>query len=193
MMGRDKTGDELLKIVKEDISYAQTTYGVKIISVVTDDGPDGKKMRRLIKADCDLGLATFECWAHQASLITGNYLSIQEEWMKASFGAHDIIKWFNNHSKALALLQKHQTDVSGHPLALLLPVPMRWTSQFTSMHRLLTQKDIINGCVSTYRPTLILAGGNRREQIEKASEIIELCRDDSFWLNLERYEYSTSH
>lgn len=187
MMGRDKTGDELLKIVKEDITYAQTTYGVKVISVVTDDSPDGKKMWQLIKAKKEMGVATLECWAHQASLITGNYLSIQEEWMKASFQAHDIIKWFNNHSKALALLQKHQTDVSGRPLALLLPVPTQWTSQFTSMHRLLTQKDIINGCVSTYRSKLLLAGGNRRDQVEKATDIIDLCRDDNFWLNLERY------
>ncbi|KAJ6460339.1 ribonuclease H-like domain-containing protein [Mycena sanguinolenta] len=36
-----KTGDELYKIVIDDLAYAEETYGVDIIAVCTDDGPDG--------------------------------------------------------------------------------------------------------------------------------------------------------
>ncbi|KAJ7831948.1 hypothetical protein B0H14DRAFT_3463753 [Mycena olivaceomarginata] len=91
MTWRPKTGDELLRIVGSDIAYAEETYGVEVIAVCTDDGPEGKKMRRLVKEQSSW-IAAFECWAHQAHLITGNYLAITAVWMQAAKQAIEIIK-----------------------------------------------------------------------------------------------------
>lgn len=49
MTGEPKTGDRLYLLLLDDIAYAKDTYGVHIHSVVTDDGPDGKKARRLLR------------------------------------------------------------------------------------------------------------------------------------------------
>ena len=105
MTGYPKTGDELFSLVKDDFIHIWNTYGVEIISAVTDDSPDGKKMWRLVKEDPELPMAILECWAHQSNLMTGNYLGVKADFMEAAGKATDIIKWFNNHQKALDLLQ----------------------------------------------------------------------------------------
>ncbi|KAJ7167705.1 hypothetical protein C8R46DRAFT_812141, partial [Mycena filopes] len=64
MTGRPKTGDELFAIMKSDFEYAWNTYKVDVIAVCTDDGPDGKKARRLVR-EWKASIAVFECWAHQ--------------------------------------------------------------------------------------------------------------------------------
>ena len=48
MSGLPKTGDQLLIIVESDIQYIKDKFGVVVITWCTDDGPDGKKMRRLL-------------------------------------------------------------------------------------------------------------------------------------------------
>ncbi|KAI9437199.1 hypothetical protein H4582DRAFT_1793114, partial [Lactarius indigo] len=62
-----KTGDNLLKLVLDDILYVKNKYGVVIIAWVTDDGGDGRRMRRLLltfRPD----LIVILCWAHQINL-----------------------------------------------------------------------------------------------------------------------------
>ena len=187
MAGRPKTGDELFSLVKDDFAYIQKTYGVDIVSAVTDDGPDGKKMRRLIKEDPELAMAVFECWAHQSNLMTGNYLGVRADFMEAASKANEIIKWFNNHQKALDLLRRQQLLVFGKILALLVACATRWTSQYVSLSRLAKQEAVILGCVAQFRDELLLAGGDREEAKTKAHEIISLCLDHSFWIDLKRY------
>lgn len=95
MTGRPKTGKELLKIVEEDIAYIWETYGVLVVAWITDDSPNGKKMRRL------LDLVTAPCLAHQFNLVVGNCLKLLPLVKGVIIMALDIIKWFNNHSVAL--------------------------------------------------------------------------------------------
>ncbi|KAK6974145.1 hypothetical protein R3P38DRAFT_2472543, partial [Favolaschia claudopus] len=135
MTGRPKTGDELFVIVKSDLVYAKETYGVETIAVVTDDGPDGKKMRRLVGEEMP-ELATFECWAHQISLVTGNFLGIKLPWMESVKLALEVIKWFNHHGVALDLLRGQQQLMSAKTLALILPIVTRWfVASKNSKHR----------------------------------------------------------
>jgi hypothetical protein len=129
MTGHPKTGDELFGIMKSDFKYAEETYGVEIIAVCTDDGPDGKKARRLIKA-WKCSIAVFECWAHQSSLMTGNYLAVKAPWMKDAKDALEVVKWFNNHGKALDLLRAQQSMIFAAVLRPLLPVVTRWTIHY---------------------------------------------------------------
>ena len=173
--------------MKDDFAYAKETFGVEIVLTVSDDGPDGKKMRRLVDEDPELTTAALECWAHQSHLMTGNYLSVKAGFMLAAEQAGEVIKWFNNHSKALDTLRGHQTLIRGKPLALVLPAATRWTTQYTSLHRLKTQEAAVVGCVAQYRDELLLAGGPRADAKAKALEVINICRDPEFWTNLQRY------
>ncbi|KAL0947449.1 hypothetical protein HGRIS_013556 [Hohenbuehelia grisea] len=137
MTGRPKSGDELFGIVKEDITYTEGTYGVEVIAITTDDGPDGKKMRRLHKKEF-AHVAVFVCWAHQSGLLTGNYLAISAPFMSAASRALEVVKWFNNHSKALDILRAQQLFAHRHYVALILPGTTRWTGQYCALHRLST-------------------------------------------------------
>lgn len=186
MTGRPKTGDELFSLVKADFAFVKETYGVEIIAAVTDDGPDGKKMRRLVKEDPDLRMAVFECWAHQAGLLTGNYLGVKQDFMEAASHGNDIIKWFNNHGKALDLLRNQQILILLKEYALLYPASTRWTSQFTCLSRLSSQEAIILGCVAQHRDELLLAAGPKADAKAKATEIIDRCLEPGFWRDLKR-------
>ncbi|KAI0026474.1 hypothetical protein K488DRAFT_6909, partial [Vararia minispora EC-137] len=67
MSGQPKTGDNLFRIVLEEIKSFETKYGVEVVAWVTDDGPDGKKMRRLLAKHMKK-LIVLLCWAHQIQL-----------------------------------------------------------------------------------------------------------------------------
>ncbi|KAJ7747620.1 ribonuclease H-like domain-containing protein [Mycena maculata] len=174
MMGRPKTGDELFKIMKSDFEYTSNTYAVEVICVTTDDGPDGKKSRRLVREQLPW-IATFECWAHQSSLITGNYLSVKAPWMKAAKQAVEVIKWFNNHGTALDLLRSVELTTLGRWLALILPVVTRWVSQYCTLRRLKKLE----------RARLLVCAGRKEEQMETAARIVEICEDNDFWKNVD--------
>ncbi|KAJ7252919.1 ribonuclease H-like domain-containing protein [Mycena rebaudengoi] len=205
MTGHPKTGDELFEIMKSDFKYAEETYGVEIIAVCTDDfeimksdfkyaeetygveiiavctddGPDGKKARRLIKA-WRCSIAVFECWAHQSSFMTGNYLAIKAPWMKDAKEALEVVKWFNNHGKALDLLRAQQSMIlcrrpspsspCGDTLddPLLLPPSCQET------------RARIQGMCCDAR------GGTSEEQITAAESVIATCNRPSFWVNIGR-------
>ncbi|KAF6762932.1 hypothetical protein DFP72DRAFT_1060133 [Ephemerocybe angulata] len=186
MTGRPKTGDELFLLVKADFAFMKETYGVEIIAAVMDDGPDGKKMRHLVKEDPDLRMAVFECWAHQAGLLTGNYLGVKQDFMEAASHGNDIIKWFNNHGKALDLLRNQQILILLKEYALLYPASTRWTSQFTCLSRLSSQEAIILGCVAQHRDELLLTAGPKADAKAKATEIIDRCLEPGFWQDLKR-------
>ncbi|KAJ6447708.1 hypothetical protein C8R45DRAFT_850720, partial [Mycena sanguinolenta] len=186
MTGRPKTGNELFEIIKSDIDYASNTYGVTIIAVCTDDGPDGKKARRLVKGwrAC---IAVFECWAHQSSLVTGNYLAIKAEWMSDAKGATKVAQWFNNHSKALDLLSAQQMMIFAKAaLRLILPVVTRWTVYYCCLRRIKRIERPIRACVGANEETLRVCAGRKPEQIAAAEEILEMCKRDSFWKNISR-------
>ncbi|KAJ7746992.1 ribonuclease H-like domain-containing protein [Mycena metata] len=185
MTGRPKTGDELYGLVQEDIKYAQETYDVEVIAVCTDDGPDGKKMRRLTK-ERSPWIAVFECWGHQAHLITGDYLKIKAPWMAAAKLANEIIKFFNHHQFPLDLLRAQEMLTLGHFLALLLPVLTQWLSQYCSMRRLKKLERQIKVVIIQHEDRLRVCLGRKPEQIAAAEKIIETCKDEDFWKNLER-------
>lgn len=75
MTGRPKTGDTLWALVLEDREYARMTFDVEIIEYCSDDGPDGKKARRLNREQTP-EIVDSVCWGHQSSLVTGNLLAV---------------------------------------------------------------------------------------------------------------------
>ncbi|KAJ2992405.1 hypothetical protein NUW54_g7945 [Trametes sanguinea] len=106
MTGRPKTGQEHAEVIKADMKHMQDVYNVQPIAWVTDDGPDGKGARTLLRAQLPW-LMTFVCWGHQSQLLAGDYLTFPE-YSDAMSAALDIVRWFNNHSGALELLHQAQ-------------------------------------------------------------------------------------
>ncbi|KAM5539208.1 hypothetical protein V8D89_007081 [Ganoderma adspersum] len=73
MMGHPKTGQEHLEVIKSDMAHMEMTYGVTTVGWVTDDGPDGKSARTLLRKLMPW-LILLVCWAHQCNLLVGDYL-----------------------------------------------------------------------------------------------------------------------
>ncbi|KAF8989859.1 ribonuclease H-like domain-containing protein, partial [Cyathus striatus] len=183
MTGKSKTGDKLFNLVKDNIVYMESTYGVNMIMITTDDGPDGKKMRHLHAATYP-HIAMFVCWAHQSGLLTGNYLAIKSPFMTSAARAIEVIKWFNNHQRALDLLHSQQLCTTGHILALILPVVMRWTGYYCALKQLHSQSSSIMGCVAANKQQLLVAAGAMSDLKAKALEVIMICCDEQFWNDL---------
>ncbi|KAG5633147.1 hypothetical protein H0H81_010507, partial [Sphagnurus paluster] len=120
MTGEPKTGDRLLQLVLDDIEYMEEHFGVHVIAWCTDDGPDGKKMRRLLRRHFPW-IMVLVCWAHQINLIVGDFLTFKCDLLLIIAQCLEVIKWFNNHGAALALLEEEMKITYQGVWALVLP------------------------------------------------------------------------
>ena len=187
-----KTGDNLLKLVLEDIQMMEEKYGVEVVAWCTDDGPDGKKMRRLLQAQFPWIIALL-CWAHQINLVVGDFLGVQRAVVNDINSAVEVIKWFNNHGAALELLRQEQAlSFAGMSWALILPAFTRWTAHCQAVTRLLKVKNPMRICWTRFEERLITCAGNKADLKEKARQIRDTVKDDHFWDRLERYVKSYS-
>ena len=184
MTNRPKTGDEHFEVIKSDVVYMEETYGVKTIAWVTDDGPDGKKARRLLQTLWSWMIILL-CWAHQCNLLVGDYLTLAH-YRKAVTNGLEVVKWFNNHSTALDLLRTEQLTTypdRPRPLVLILPVLTRWTAHFHAVKRLLDVRRALVCCVLKHKERL--AEIAQKSQTDGAKEmgarVIRLVQDDGFW------------
>ncbi|KAG1853779.1 hypothetical protein C8R48DRAFT_610668, partial [Suillus tomentosus] len=75
--------------------------------------------------------------------------------------ALEVVKWFNNHSRALGILNEVQRNVfSGKTRSLILPVLTRWTSHYLSVRRLLELEMPFKEMLTTHINELKTCGGN---------------------------------
>lgn len=161
-------------------------YGVQVIAWCTDDGPDGKKMRRLLQAQFPWLIALL-CWAHQINLTVGDVLGIRGSVTYDINHALEVVKWFNNHSVALELLRQEQVlTFSGSSWALILPVITRWTAHYLAISRLVKLKQPLQLCWTRNEDRLIICAGAREELKEKARQIKGIVEDQGFWYRLGR-------
>jgi hypothetical protein len=127
-----KTGDALLQLVVDDIGWSEETYGHQVIAACSDDGGDARKMQRLLRALMPW-LIVILCWAHQINLIVGDYLALKLPFQDCVMKALVVIKWMNNHSRALGLFRQEQVYMYHKFLALILPVITCWTAHYLSL------------------------------------------------------------
>lgn len=99
-------------------------------------------------------------------------------------GALDVIKWFNNHSRALGLLNKVQSEREGKVLALTLPVLTRWTSHYLAIRRLLELEKAFKSLLLDHTDALVAAAGKRPDQTTKAQSVIDTIDSGNFWKDL---------
>lgn len=98
--------------------------------------------------------------------------------------AVEVIKWFNNHSRALGMLKTAQHEKLGKIFALIKPVITRWTSHYLAICRLLELEIPFKQLLLDHHDDLILSAGRKREQKEKAKEILDILEGFGFWANL---------
>jgi hypothetical protein len=100
--------------------------------------------------------------------------------------AVEVIKWFNNHSRALGILRKEQLRRTSHPLALIMAVITRWTTHYLSMQRLLELSKALRAVVDWEYKTLMEAAGTKDDAPARAEKVFAIIKDTHFWENLAR-------
>jgi hypothetical protein len=184
VQGQPKTGDKLLELILADIKYMQEVFLVKVIAWCTDDGPDGKKARRLLRL-LFAWMIVLVCWAHQINLVVGDFLRLKLPFLESIPLALDVVKWFNNHGAALALLQTEQRfTYHGKIFALILPVITRWTAHYLSVTRLLKVKGAVTSCCNRNEDALLISAGTETKAKEKACMILDIVGNANFWVDL---------
>lgn len=180
-----KTGEALLSLVVEDIKWSELTYGLTVIAVCSDDGGDARKMRRLLLAQMPW-LIVILCWAHQINLIVGDYLALKLPFQDCVPKALNIIKWMNNHGRALGLFRQEHFCTDQEKLALILPVIARWTAHYHSLRRLLTLEKTLKATWTKHSDTMIASAGSKSDDKAKARAVQKVVEDPEFWYHLKK-------
>lgn len=107
--------------------------------------------------------------------------------MEAASKAQTVVKWFNNHSRALGILHVEQTHTLGKTLALVFAVVTRWTSVYQSLCRLLECIRPLRAIAVSQKDVLLLAGGKTPKAKQAASEVLGILNDEQFWTDITRY------
>lgn len=178
----------MYELIRSDIRHMEETHRVKVIGWITDDGPDGKKARRLLLENMWY-LIVLWCWAHQINLVVGDMFR-GVAWVRETLhDAVEIITWFNNHGVALDLFWKEQM-LSGErstPLALIRPVLTRWTSHYLAASRLSILEEDMRSCVYRNAARIEQSVGTEAEALSRVRGVLDKVRDGQFWTNLRRY------
>lgn len=183
MTGEPKTGNRLLEVVKDDIAWMKDTHGINLVAWCTDDGPDGKKMRRLL-ASFFTWIVVLVCWAHQLNLVVGDLLKLKSDFVIVVRQALDIVVWFNNHSHPLSLLRREQQFTYEKSWALFLPSDTRWLGQYLATARVLKIEKALRTCVTRHEDELVKCAGPKVKQKDRARRILAPINDPMFWTNL---------
>ncbi|KAH9889016.1 ribonuclease H-like domain-containing protein [Cubamyces lactineus] len=178
-----KTAENLLKIVDAEIEFCEKVLKVILAAWCTDGGGDCAKMRRLLKMKRP-DLATPHCWSHQIRLTVGDYLKLKTPAVSVLDTALEIIKWFNNHSGALALLRQEQMKRYGQVLSFPYGWVRRFTAHYISSDRLLELEHAFRSLVLDAKAKLVACAGKERAQIDKAKSLIEQLEQPAFWCHL---------
>lgn len=105
--------------------------------------------------------------------------------------AEEIIKWFNDHTRALAMLQIEQAHrYHGRVWSLLYPVATRWSSRYIACARLVDIQGALQCLVIDKIETLVQLtsrGRNHQDTLEKQEKTRSLLRNvlnPEFWHKL---------
>ncbi|KAL6309074.1 hypothetical protein BKA93DRAFT_724479, partial [Sparassis latifolia] len=120
------------------------------------------------------------------NLVVGDIFKVKDLFVQWIDDAVEVVKWFNNHSRALGMLKDVQRMKLGKVLCLILPVLTRWTSHYLSVHRLLELEIAFKQLLLDSIPELVLCAGAKADAQRKAREIIAILERFDFWANLRK-------
>ncbi|KAF8601982.1 hypothetical protein BDV93DRAFT_444985, partial [Ceratobasidium sp. AG-I] len=120
------------------------------------------------------------------NLIVGDYLKLKLPHTAAADRAQEIVKWFNNHSRALAILREEQIHTLGKVLALLFAVLTRWTTVYQSLRCLLECIRPLRAIAVSQQTALIEAGGNQGNAKQVTLGVLHTLNNEEFWTSITR-------
>ncbi|KAF8873343.1 ribonuclease H-like domain-containing protein [Infundibulicybe gibba] len=177
-----KTGEHLFALVDSEVENL-ITLGLKPIGIAGDAASDERKARLLALKKYPY-LLIADCWAHQIPLMLGDYCKMNPKVAGIIDQAAKIIKWFNNHSYALGLLNKEQQDIYKKCWSLVVPVVTRWTAHFCAASRLLDIWKALKVVAAKHGDEIIGSVGKKRKAIQKAEAVLACVRDENWWKEL---------
>ena len=118
------------------------------------------------------------------NLIVGDVFKAKGRFKKIIDKALAVVKWFNNHGRALGLLRRVMMEKMNKVLALILPIITRWTSHYLSVDRLLELEDCLIQVVLSFKDELITCAGKTSKVKAVAQRIIKIIRSGEFWDDL---------
>lgn len=163
------------------MKWSEMTFLLIIIALCSDNGGDARKMRRLLLVLMPW-LIIIVCWAHQINLIVGDYLSLRLDFLTCVPKALLVIKWMNNHSRALGIFRREQLQTFNKILSLILPVITRWTAHYLSLRRLLDVEMPMKTSWMKYSQQMIECAGPKADVQQKARDIQAIVDDQQFWM-----------
>ncbi|KAF8874902.1 ribonuclease H-like domain-containing protein [Infundibulicybe gibba] len=177
-----KTGEHLFALVDSEVENL-ITLGLKPIGIAGDAASDERKARLLALKKYPY-LLIADCWAHQIPLMLGDYCKMNPKVAGIIDQAAKIIKWFNNHSYALGLLNKEQQDIYKKCWSLVVPVVTRWTAHFCAASRLLDIWKALKVVAAKHGDEIIGSVGKKRKAIQKAEAVLACVWDENWWKEL---------
>ncbi|PCH39122.1 hypothetical protein WOLCODRAFT_31142, partial [Wolfiporia cocos MD-104 SS10] len=175
-----KNAENLLEIVKAEIKYCMEVLETKVVAWCTDSSGESVKMQRLLRIIFPW-IVTVACWAHQLNLVVSDYTKLKLPFMLVLDRALEVIKWFNNHSRALGMLKEETKARLGKVYSLVMPVITRWTTHYLSCRRLLLLETPLRTLAVSAKEVLLLCAGDKAESKRKADEIIRTLCSPTFW------------
>ncbi|KIK92800.1 hypothetical protein PAXRUDRAFT_34354 [Paxillus rubicundulus Ve08.2h10] len=164
-----KNAENLLVHILADIQTMEEHFNVTVIAWCSDAAGDACKMQNdLIKAWPWMILIDY--WAHQGNLIVGDIFKVKVTLLATIDQAADVIKWFNNYSRALGILHHEQMVTYQQTLVLILP--------------LLETSGALCSCCIKRNEELISCVENKWPDHEKAKVIMAIVVDVDFWENM---------
>ncbi|KAG1796201.1 hypothetical protein EV424DRAFT_1334062 [Suillus variegatus] len=127
-----KTAENLLEIVLGEIVYTVEVLKVKVVAWCTDASGDSAKIWCLLVQKIPQ-IIVDDCWVRQVNLVVSNIFKIQGLFSKIIDDALEVVKWFNNHSCALGILNAEQLKISLKVKSLVIPVLTCWTLHYLSV------------------------------------------------------------
>lgn len=192
MSAARKSGAELFKRIERVIEFLRTEWGITVIALCSDAGPDVASARRMaFQAYSELIVP--DCYAHQMNLLVGGYFKISGTWyLLYATQATELIGWLRSKSLLLTLLQqKHAMIHSTKPLTVLRAVLTRWTSHYIAYERLSKLRLAITLVIDNDEtlpendPQKCVVVGDRDARL-KAAKMVALIHNPQFWRALDR-------
>ncbi|TFK16929.1 hypothetical protein FA15DRAFT_571127, partial [Coprinopsis marcescibilis] len=185
-----KTADHFLKQLQDAYEKAEKEMGVRIICITTDASGEAAKARRMFK-NIYPHVIVLDCYAHQANLIVGDYFRASNDYLIQLTGqACELITWLRSKTILLGLIRTAYADShKGRTKSVLRAVLTQWTSHFLAFDRLLElegtlQLVILKDSMEKPDDRKIVIGTT--EAKEKATKMIQLVKNTSFWIGLSR-------
>jgi len=119
--------------------------------------------------------------------MLGDYYKLNPKVSMLVDAAIEVVKWFNNHSYCLGMLNAEQLTMYKKVWALILPVISWWTSHFCSMSCLPQVNKVVRLTATQHQDEFLDYVGKDAKKVAKAERVLDCVVDENWWKELTMY------